>query len=96
MAPEPAPTSGTTPASQAATPGEPEELDVRTLAHGSRHDVIFGKLQALAVGEQFVIVNDHDPRPLKYQTEALWPGMFEWEYLESGPAVWRLAISRAS
>lgn len=90
MAQETAPTE-----SAPESGASPEELDVRTLPHGARHDIIFGKLQALAPGETFVIVNDHDPRPLKYQTEALWPGTFEWTYLESGPEVWRLEIARA-
>lgn len=71
------------------------DLDVRTLPHGARHDVIFARLQALADGETFVIRNDHDPKPLRYQTEALWPGAFEWTYLEAGPLQWRVAITRA-
>jgi uncharacterized protein (DUF2249 family) len=71
------------------------ELDVRTLPHGQRHEIIFGRLQALAAGESLVIVNDHDPKPLRYQAEALWPGSFTWNYHEAGPQVWRLAITRA-
>ena len=71
-------------------------LDVRTLPHGQRHDIIFRRLDALAVGEALVIVNDHDPKPLRYQAESLWPGRFVWSYLEAGPVVWRLSISRAT
>lgn len=74
---------------------ESAELDVRTLAHGARHEIIFGRLQALAPGETFTIVNDHDPKPLRYQTESLWPGTFEWNYVDEGPTVWRVAITRA-
>lgn len=70
-------------------------LDVRTLPHGGRHEVIFDNLDALEPGATFVILNDHDPKPLRYQTEALWPDVFTWNYLESGPALWRVAITRA-
>lgn len=70
------------------------ELDVRTLPHAARHEIIFARLDSLAVTESLVILNDHDPKPLKYQTAALWPDCFEWSYLESGPTLWRVAITR--
>lgn len=69
-------------------------LDVRSLPHGQRHEIIFGRLDALAVGQRLVIINDHDPKPLRYQASALWPDRFEWSYLEAGPEIWRVAISR--
>jgi uncharacterized protein (DUF2249 family) len=76
-------------------PAHPNELDVRSLPHGGRHEVIFARLDELLPGEAFTILNDHDPKPLRYQTEALWPDRFTWTYLEAGPAIWRVAISRA-
>jgi len=77
------------------TPPAPEELDVRSLPHGGRHDIIFAKLDQLLPGGTFVILNDHDPKPLRYQTEALWPGRYEWNYLEAGPLLWRGAVTPA-
>lgn len=73
-----------------------EELDVRTLAHGARHEIIFGKLHALTPGGRLVIVNDHDPKPLRYQLEAAWPGQFDWNYVLGGPQVWRIEITKLS
>lgn len=73
---------------------EAEELDVRTIAHGARHEITFGKLHALAPGERLLIVNDHDPKPLRYQLDAAWPGMFAWAYLAAGPQVWRIEVTR--
>lgn len=70
------------------------DLDVRALPHGQRHEIIFSKLDALGPGDALVIVNDHDPKPLRYQTEALWPDRFGWTYLQAGPERWRLAIRR--
>ena len=75
---------------------EPAELDVRTLPHGGRHEIIFGRLDSLAPGASFTIVNDHDPLPLRYQTEALWPDRFVWTYQETGPEIWRVEITRAA
>lgn len=71
------------------------DLDVRLLAHGQRHEIIFARLEQLQPGQSLVIVNDHDPKPLRYQTEALWPDRFEWTYRQAGPQVWRVTISRA-
>ena len=71
------------------------DLDVRLIPHAERHTTIFGRLEALQTGESLVIVNDHDPKPLRYQTSALWPDTFEWDYLESGPEQWRISITRA-
>jgi uncharacterized protein (DUF2249 family) len=81
--------------------GEPEssdepELDVRSLAHGQRHESIFATYAALAPGTGFVLVNDHDPKPLRYQFEAEHAGEFSWDYLEAGPQVWRVRIGRAA
>lgn len=83
------------PAEAAESPGAPEELDVRRLPHGGgRHEAIFGRLDGLSLGDRLIIVNDHDPRPLRFQLDAAWPGVFAWEYVESGPQVWRIAITR--
>ena len=82
---------------EAATPaGAEPELDVRRFPHGQRHDVIFTTYDALATGSGFVLVNDHDPRPLRYQFEAQHPGRYSWDYLETGPAVWRVRIGRTA
>ena len=70
------------------------EIDVRSLIPAQRHAKIFQLVGELAAGDSFVLVNDHDPFPLRYQFQAERPGAFEWEYLETGPAVWRVRISR--
>ena len=69
-------------------------IAVRTIQPRERHPKIFAMANALAVGESFVIVNDHDPRPLHYQLQAEYPGQFSWTYLESGPDVWRVQLGR--
>ncbi len=73
---------------------EEPDLDVRQLAHWQRHDLIFAAYRALQPGRGFVLVNDHDPKPLRYQFEAQCPGEFTWDYLETGPKIWRVRIGR--
>ncbi len=70
------------------------ELDVRTEPPARRHELIFSSYLALPAGTAFVLVNDHDPKPLYYQFAAEHAGQFEWDYLEQGPTVWRVRIGR--
>lgn len=69
-------------------------LDVRVIPPREKHPIIFQTFEALQPGEAFVLVNDHDPLPLRYQFEYEHTGEFGWEYLEEGPSVWRVEISR--
>ncbi len=71
-------------------------LDVRQLPPPQRHALIFATYEKLNSGEGFVLVNDHDPKPLYYQFQAERPGEVSWEYLEHGPDVWRVRIGRQS
>lgn len=70
------------------------ELDVRVIPPRDKHPKIFQTFDSLNSGEVLLIINDHDPRPLKYQFEFERPGKFGWKYLEEGPEVWRVEISR--
>lgn len=69
-------------------------IDVRTIPPRDRHPLIFDTFDALQPGGAFVLVNDHDPRPLHYQFQHERPGLFTWEYLVSGPDEWQVRISR--
>ena len=71
------------------------DLDVRQVSHAQRHGLIFTAYRALRPGAGFVLVNDHDPRPLRYQFEAQYAGEYTWDYLEAGPKVWRVRIGQA-
>jgi uncharacterized protein (DUF2249 family) len=72
----------------------PLELDVRPIPPREKHPAIFRTFDALAAGQAMVIINDHDPRPLRYQFQAERPESFDWAYEEEGPEVWRVRISR--
>lgn len=70
------------------------ELDVRQLRKPDKHPTIFATFAALSVGESFVLVNNHDPKHLHDEFEADHAGSYGWEYLEHGPAVWRIRITK--
>jgi len=69
-------------------------IDVRTIAPYERHAQIFGRLDPLGAGEALQIVNDHDPVPLHMQLENRAPGQFQWAYMQSGPQLWQVEITK--
>jgi uncharacterized protein (DUF2249 family) len=80
--------------SQVAEQPTVSEIDVRSLVPAQRHEKIFQIVDNLAPGASFILINDHDPKPLYYQIEAEYPKQFSWTYLEKGPTVWRVEIGR--
>ncbi|MGD9567124.1 MAG: DUF2249 domain-containing protein [Sedimentibacter sp.] len=70
------------------------QVDARKYEPKDKHPVIFNTFESLKPGEAMELVNDHDPRPLHYQFLAEMPDKFEWEYLEQGPDVWKVAIMK--
>jgi uncharacterized protein (DUF2249 family) len=72
----------------------PQEIDVRSLIPMQRHAKIFELVGNLKPGGSFVLINDHDPKPLYYQLEAEHPKQFSWTYIESGPVAWRVRIGK--
>ncbi len=69
-------------------------MDVRPIPCSIKHGMILKRWFELPVGDFFVLLNDHDPVPLRYQFEAEFPGAFTWEHLERGPAEFRVKISK--
>ncbi|WP_373365762.1 DUF2249 domain-containing protein [Mycobacterium kansasii] len=70
------------------------ELDVRRLRKPDKHPMIFARYAALPTGGSFVLVNNHDPKHLRAEFDTEHPGGYGWEYLEKGPEVWRIRISK--
>lgn len=73
-----------------------KRLDVRPIPPRQKHPTIFSTFDALEVGDHFVLVNDHDPVPLKHQFNFEREGQMQWEYLEQGPDVWRVKITKVA
>lgn len=59
-----------------------------------KHKVIFETFDKLNPGEVMLLVNDHDPAPLRYQFELERTGGYSWDYIERGPETFRIKIGR--
>jgi len=72
-----------------------EELDVRDRPPAQRHEAIFQAYADLEAGTGFVLVNDHDPKPLYHQFEAEAGPEFRWEYRQKEPGEFRVLIGKS-
>lgn len=70
------------------------EVDVRDMVPRERHPLIFATIDGLAPGEAMLLINDHDPKPLYYQLMAERAGQVDWAYIENGPTVWQVQITK--
>ena len=76
-------------------PDEKENiLNVSVIEPKLKHPTIFIRFDELVAGESLTIHNDHDPKPLYYQLLGERGNIFTWEYLEQGPDLWRVKISK--
>jgi uncharacterized protein (DUF2249 family) len=69
-------------------------VDLRPIPPRERHPMIFQTFDNLASGQSFILINDHDPKPLYYQFLHERDGQFSWDYLEEGPETWRVQVGR--
>ncbi|TCO19636.1 uncharacterized protein (DUF2249 family) [Kribbella steppae] len=75
---------------------QPTVIDVRNIARGGRHPRVFARYARLAPGEAFILVNSHDPKPLRREFEAIHRGAVSWDYLQTGPEEWRVRIGKVA
>jgi uncharacterized protein (DUF2249 family) len=68
--------------------------DAREIPCSIKHGQILSRAQALALEDFFVLINGHNPVPLKYQLNAEHPGQFSWDYLQEGPDAFAVRIGR--
>jgi len=71
-----------------------DELDVRSLPPAQRHDRIFAAYDELGPGEGFVLVNDHDPKPLYHQFDAEAGPEFTWRYRRRAAGEFRVLVGK--
>jgi len=70
-------------------------IKVAEIAPEHRHTVIMQLFAHLPPGHSLQLVADHEPRPLRFQLEALHGSRCHWQYLEQGPDVWRVRLHHA-
>jgi uncharacterized protein (DUF2249 family) len=71
-------------------------IDVRPMPPRERHPTIFNTWESLPDGSGILLLNDHDPLPLYYQFAMEYAGGFRWDYLDRGPQLWRVRISKGA
>ena len=69
-------------------------MDVRSIPCSVKHGLIIQTWLQLPVGDHFILLNDHDPVPLRYQFAAQWPDTFTWEHLVNLPGEARVKITK--
>jgi uncharacterized protein (DUF2249 family) len=69
-------------------------VDVRLIPCSIKHGLIIKQWLELPVGNHFILLNDHDPVPLRYQFAAQWPDAFAWEHLVNIPGEARVKITK--
>jgi uncharacterized protein (DUF2249 family) len=74
--------------------GADKVMDVRPIPCSVKHGLIIRTWLELSVGDHFILLNDHDPAPLRYQFAAQWPDTFTWEYLVNLPGEARVKITK--
>jgi len=74
----------------------PPAFDVRELPPRRRHAVLTETFAALGPGDAFVLVNDHDPKPLYHELQSSHGDVVAWEYRQRSPGEFRVLIGRAN
>ena len=74
--------------------GADKVMDVRAIPCSVKHGLIIQTWLQLPVGDHFILFNDHDPVPLRYQFAAQWPDTFTWEHLVNIPGEARVKITK--
>jgi uncharacterized protein (DUF2249 family) len=71
-------------------------LDVRPVEPKDRFEAIMGAYESLGPGATLDLVVDHDPKCMYYTLRATrGEAEFTFRYLEDGPEVWRVEVTRA-
>ncbi len=73
---------------------DPTDGPVVDLRGGDRPSLLDAAFGSLAAGDAFVLVDDVDPRPQYHRLLEAHGPLFGWEFLERGPKLWRVRITR--
>ena len=74
--------------------GPDKVMDVRAIPCSIKHGLIVKTFIELAMGDHFILFNDHDPMRMRDQFAAQWPDTFSWEHLANTPGEVKVKISK--
>jgi uncharacterized protein (DUF2249 family) len=77
------------------TPRSERVIDVRDIEPRFRHQIIHRLVEHLAPDTALQLIVDHPPKPLRYQLELRFGDGCVWTYMDEGPDIWRVRISKA-
>ena len=70
-------------------------IDARILPPQVKHPTIIETVKQLTPGEDLILINDHDPKPLYYQLQNIIGDTFNWDYVIEGiDNVWKIKIKK--
>lgn len=72
----------------------PDMLDVRPIAPQRTPPTVMATYEKLAPGESFILITDREPTAVQAMLKAQTARGAGWRYLEAGPNVWRVRITR--
>ena len=74
---------------------EIRRIDIRELDPIVRYPTVAATFEDLIKAEKLELINDHDLQHLlKYKFTIDYPDEYDYEYLEQGPEVWRVLITK--
>lgn len=68
-------------------------LDLRGVTSAAAQQLVLDKTKSLQPGKSFQLLADHDPKDPLQSLAGLGPDV-AWAYQESGPAIWRVKVSK--
>jgi uncharacterized protein (DUF2249 family) len=74
--------------------GPDHVMDVREIPCSVKHGLILSTCVKLPVGGHFILLNGHDPVPLRDRIATIWPDAFAWEYLAQRENEVRVKITK--
>lgn len=75
-------------------PGQVDALDVRVFVPIERHRMLLEMLKEPPVGESFVFIGDHDPRPACDGSGSIHDDVLGREYLQRRGIDWKVRVTR--
>ncbi len=70
------------------------QVDTRPMSAANRPALVTWAFDQMDANMTMELLSDHDPQLLQRQFETDKVGLFSWEVLESGPEVWRIAVTK--
>jgi len=70
------------------------QIDTSGYDMRDRTEVVLRSFDQLPVGEKMILINDTDPSHIFNELKEKRFGKFEWEYIEEGPEVWKVALAK--